>query len=266
MAKLHIDHLAAQLTKGTLYLAMEKLPEDREETYGNAMNRSSSQNMKQQHLAMITSRWITFTKQPLETGALQHAVSMATDSKEINEEDLIDVDLLVSFCCGFVSNDRESSVIRHVHHTLQIYLEDKLPRVQSNIEIARTCLRCLGCPVFATPCEDTKSLTEWMGRYKLSPYAASHWADHVPEGSQILEQVVLETFENDGNRTPMLQMQYCTSKKWVRCKRTYNYSKVHLASAHGLSNICHTLLCNYQPRNILEKLSKPKRLCLFGIL
>ena len=62
MAKLHIDHLTTQLTKRTLHLALESLPEDRDEAYENVMNRISSQNEREKHLAMTTLKMDYFCK------------------------------------------------------------------------------------------------------------------------------------------------------------------------------------------------------------
>jgi hypothetical protein len=261
MAKLHIDHLAAQVTERKLHSALEQLPVDRDEAYGNVMDRISSQNEAQKHLAMTTLKWITFAKEPLQTGALQLALSKATNSKEINE-DLIDVEQLVSFCAGIVTIDCESGIIRHVHYTIQKYLEAKLPQAESSIEIARTCLSYLTFPVFSTPCANRDSLIDRRRKYGLSSYAASHWADHVRDGSEEhLQDVVLATFEGDGRRDSVLQLQ----GQGYDFRPSFNFSLLHWASYHGLSNICQALLSNYKAGNRLGWLITRKRLFPFGM-
>lgn len=266
MAKLHTDLLTEQLTERELHSALEQLPEDLSKAYGNVMNRISSQNEKRRHLAMTTLKWITYTKEPLETGALQHALAVTPDSTDINEKDLIDIELLVSFCVGIVSIDYESDIIRLVHYTIQKYLENELPPVQGNIDIARTCLNYLAFDVFSTPCDNKNSLNERMGKYKLSSYAAFHWADHVREGlEEHLQALVLATFESDGKLDSMLQLRDGILW-WGEIYSSYDSSLLHLASSHGLSNICQTLLSNYKRGNVLGRFMKYYRLYLFDIL
>jgi hypothetical protein len=263
MAKLQIDLLAEQLTERELHSALENLPEDLSQAYGNVMNRISAQNEKQRHLAMTTLKWITYTTEPLKAGALQHALAVIPDFTEINEKDLIDIEQLVSFCVGIVTIDREGGIIRLVHYTIQKYLEKELPRVRANIEIARTCLSYLTLDVFSMPCDNEDSLNERIRKYKLSSYAASHWADHVrgrPE--EHLQALVLATFESDGTRDSMLQLRD-NPRRSYGFYSSYNSSLLHLASSHGLSNICKTLLSNYKRG---WRLINYKRLYLFSLL
>jgi hypothetical protein len=266
MAKLHTDLLAEQLTERDLHSALEQLPEDLNKAYGNVMNRISSQNEKRRHLAMTTLKWITYAKEPLETGALQHALAITPDSTEINEKDLIDIEQLISFCVGIVSIDHESGIIRLVHYTIQKYLENELPSVQGNIDIGRTCLNYLAFDAFSTPSDNQDSLNERMGKYKLGSYAASHWAAHIREGlEEHVQALVLATFESDGKRDSMFQLRY-KELDFLKFRSPYNGSLLHLTSFHGLSNICQTLLSNYMRGNAFSRFMKHYRLDLFDML
>jgi len=248
MAKLHIDLLAEQLTEGQLHSALEKLPEDLNEAYGSVIKRISAQNEKPRHLAKTALKWVTYAKEPLKAEELRHAIAVAPSSTDINEKDLIDIELLVSFCVGIVSIDREGGIIRLVHYTAQKYLEKELQSVQANTQIARTCLSYLAFDVFLVSCDDNPSLEERIRKYKLSSYAASHWGDHVREGLQEqLHALVLATFENKGKRDSMLQLFYGRSS-------SYHLSLLHLASSQGLANTCQILLSNWKRGNIMRRL------------
>jgi hypothetical protein len=255
MAKLHIDLLAEKLTEGDIHATLENLPEDLSKAYGSVMNRIAVQDKKQRDLAMTALKWVTYTKERLKAEALQHGLAVTPDSTEINDKDLIDIDLLVSFCMGIVTIDREGGTIRLVHYTVQNYLEKTLQSMEANTEIAKTCLSYLAFDVFSAPCENINSLKDRLKKYKLSNYAASHWADHARgKAEEHLQATVLATFESNGKCDSMLQLQD-QSISW-KFKSSYKWSPLHLASSNGLSHICQTLLNKYKRENILGRFMK----------
>jgi hypothetical protein len=72
------------------------------------------------------------------------ALSLEPDMERLEEEDLIDIELLLSSCAGLVILNQEDGVIRLVHYTTQDYLEWQLAKVEANTSIARVCLMCFG--------------------------------------------------------------------------------------------------------------------------
>jgi len=260
MAKLHIDLLAEQLTEREVNSALENLPVDLSEAYGSVMKRISAQKEKQRHLAMTTLKWITYAKEPLKGEELQHALAVTPESTDINEKDFVDIDSLVSFCVGIVTVDPKSGIIRLVHYTVQKYLEKQFPQVQANTEIARTCLGYLAFDAFSMFCEDTKSFEERVKKYKFSSYAGFYWADHVREGAEDqLHPLILATFESEGKRDSMLQLQV-----QYYSRAPYKYSLLHLAASEGLSNLCKALLSNWKRGNILRRKFNWRRFYLFS--
>jgi len=260
MAKLHIDLLAEQVTDGEVNSAFESLPEDLSEAYGSVMKRISVQKEKQRHIAMTALKWITYARRPLKAEELQHALAVTPDSTDINEKDFVDVDSLVSFCVGIVTVDPESGIIRLVHYTVQKYLEKQFPQVQANTEIARTCFGYLAFDVFSMSCEDAWSFEERVKKYKFSSYAGIYWADHVREGAEDhLHPLVLATFESEGRRDSMLQLQDLNFSS-----ESYNYSLLHLAASQGLSKLCKALLSNWKRGNILRRKFNWGRFYLFS--
>jgi len=261
MAKLHIDLLAEQLTDREVNSALESLPEDLSEAYGSVMKRISVQKEKQRHIAMTALKWITYAKEPLKAGQLQHALAVTPESTDINEKDFVDIGSLVSFCVGIVTVDPESGIIRLVHYTVQKYLEKQFPQVQANTEIARTCLGYLAFDAFSMFCEDVPSFEERVKKYKFSSYAGVYWADHVREGAEDhLHPLVLATFESEGKRHSMLQLQ----GRYYYPSPPYNYSLLHLAGSQGLSKLCKALLSNWKRGNILRRKFNWRRFYLFS--
>jgi hypothetical protein len=261
MAKLHIDLLAEQVTDGEVNSALESLPEDLSEAYGSVMKRISVQKEKQRHIAMTALKWITYARRPLKAEELQHALAVTPDSTDIlNEKDFVDVDSLVSFCVGIVTVDPESGIIRLVHYTVQKYLEKQFPQVQANTEIARTCLGYLAFDAFSMFSGDRRSFEERVKKYRFSSYAGIYWADHVREGAEDhLHPLILATFESEGKRDSMLQLQ---DRDFLDAP--YSYSLLHLAASQGLPNLCKAVLSNWKRGNILRRKFNWRRFYLFS--
>jgi hypothetical protein len=81
------------------------------------MERINRQKEGFQLLANNVLLWITCAKRPLTTIELQHAIAVEIDEPELDEDNLPDIDDLISVCAGLVTIDKESNIIRLVHYT-----------------------------------------------------------------------------------------------------------------------------------------------------
>ena len=104
-------------------------------------------------LARKILTWLTYSLRPLRVTELQHALALEPEDTFLDEDALPDEGLLISLCAGLVAIDKESDIIRLVHHTTQEYFErsrmDLFP--DGHREIAHTCLTYLSLEKFATP-------------------------------------------------------------------------------------------------------------------
>jgi len=87
------------------------------------MERITGQKPGLKKLAMDVLAWITCAKRPLTTVELQHALAVEAGEPGIDEENLTQVDDMVSVCAGLVTVDEESDIMRLVHYTTQEYFE-----------------------------------------------------------------------------------------------------------------------------------------------
>ena len=74
------------------------------------------------HIAELAKRvlsWITCARRPLTTSELQHALAVEAGQSELNQDNLEEIDIMVSVCAGLVTVDQESDIIRLVHYTTQ---------------------------------------------------------------------------------------------------------------------------------------------------
>ena len=86
------------------------------------MERIGGQVKDQEELAKQVLSWITCAKRPLTTSELQHALAVEVGESALDEENLPQIEDIVSVCAGLVTVDKESKFIRLVHYITQEYL------------------------------------------------------------------------------------------------------------------------------------------------
>jgi len=91
--------------------ALDKLPEEMDNTYDEAMERIERQDDNRKQLARRVLSWIIYVVRPLSVKELQHALAVVPDSTNIDPEDIIDDEILTSVCSGLVVIDEERNVI-----------------------------------------------------------------------------------------------------------------------------------------------------------
>ena len=88
-----------------------------------AMERIKRQNSDAQELAFQTLSWISCAKKTLTTQELRHALAVEQDRQDLDEENLSDLEDILSDCAGLVVVDEESQIIRLVHYATQEFFE-----------------------------------------------------------------------------------------------------------------------------------------------
>ncbi|KAJ6596404.1 hypothetical protein DFH09DRAFT_1407609 [Mycena vulgaris] len=167
LAKLHIDSLSTKNTIREVREALNALPEDLYGSYDIAIQRIDAQSNADRKTAHSTITWVVNAKRPLTVEELQVALAVKPGMQKLDEEeDLADIDIILSVCAGLVIVDKESSVVRLVHYTTQEYLDSiqaqKFPDAQT--EITRTLLTFLafdGYPNSSWNLENLPPLVEY---------------------------------------------------------------------------------------------------------
>jgi hypothetical protein len=113
--------------------------------YKEAIGRIQGQIADSQELAKQVLSWIIYTKRPLTTLELQHALAVEIGKSKLDEENLPDIEDMVSVYAGLITVDKESDIIRLVHYTAQEYFERNLTTWFPNAQrdIAMTCITYL---------------------------------------------------------------------------------------------------------------------------
>ena len=115
------------------------------EAYHQTMERIRGQEAGFRQLAENVLSWITCAKRPLATSELQHALAVEVGEPEVDEENLPQIEDMVSVCAGLVTVDEESGIIRLVHYTIQEYFKQIQERwfLNAETDIMKVCITYL---------------------------------------------------------------------------------------------------------------------------
>jgi hypothetical protein len=167
--------------------------------YEEAMERVEGQITNSRDLAKQVLSWITCAKRPLITSELRHALGVEIGESELDEENLPEVEDIISVCAGLVTVDEKSNIIRLVHYTTQEYFERTwtswFPSAQADIAI--TCVTYLSFDTFETGF--CKTQNDFETRLQLNPlydYAARNWGHHTRLALIEVEQLILDFLES----------------------------------------------------------------------
>ena len=142
------------------------------------MERIEGQVKDQEDLAKLVLSWITCAKRPLTTSEFQHALAVEVSQSKMDEDNLPDIEDMVSVCAGLVTVDEESDIIRLIHYTMQEYFVRTQSRWFPNAEadITTVCITYLSFSVFGGGfCQMDDEFEERLSSNRLYDYAAQNW-------------------------------------------------------------------------------------------
>jgi hypothetical protein len=100
LAHLHLNSLQGKWSPKAIRTALEKLPSGSrayDETYTSAMERIEGQ-VDSKELAKCVLSWIICTKRPLAATELQHALAVEVGEPKLDNDNLSQVEDMVSVC------------------------------------------------------------------------------------------------------------------------------------------------------------------------
>jgi ankyrin repeat protein len=183
-----------------LRAALKNLPSGSiayDHAYNDAMFRIEGQVTDQEDLAKQVLSWITCAERPLNILELQYALAVEAGESELDEDNLPELEDMVSVCAGLVTIDKESNIIRLVHYTTQEYFERTqsywFPNAQAGI--TATCVSYLSFDAFERGfCQTDDEFEDRLLSSRFFEYAAQNWGHHARKAStlsQVLSQAIL---------------------------------------------------------------------------
>ncbi|KAJ7440551.1 ankyrin repeat domain-containing protein, partial [Mycena galericulata] len=170
---LHIESLSEEATIKAVQEALKHLPKGLNTTYDSAMKRIEDQGDKNKQIAYSTLTWVVNAKRPLTVSEIQTALAVEPDSQELDDDNVMDIQTILSVCAGLVIMDKESSLVRLVHYTTQEYLDSIQARLfpDAQTEIARTLLTVLAFDGYP---DSSWKLGDLPPLVKYSQYCLAH--------------------------------------------------------------------------------------------
>ncbi|KAF7365837.1 hypothetical protein MVEN_00457900 [Mycena venus] len=145
LAKLHLESLITKPTIKAIRNALEHLPKGLNDTYDIGMQRIDSQSEEDRKVAHSALTWVANAKRPLSVEEVQTALAIEPDARQLDKDNLMDINLILAACAGLVIMDEQHSIVRLVHYTTQEYLDsiqsERFPDAQT--EITRALLTLL---------------------------------------------------------------------------------------------------------------------------
>jgi hypothetical protein len=144
LAQLLMDSFRDKLTVRDVKSALQNLPQGSDAydvAYHAAMERIFAQGKGSSKMAKKILAWILCANRPLSTLELLHALAVEREDSEIDEDNIMEAEQLLTICAGLVTIDEQSDSVRFIHYTTQDYLQRNQQRwlPQADFEIARAC-------------------------------------------------------------------------------------------------------------------------------
>ncbi|GFF95605.1 ankyrin repeat and SAM domain-containing protein 3 [Aspergillus udagawae] len=184
LARLYLDSLKGKCSITAIKKVLNKFKtgsEVYENAYEKAMKQIQQQIGDRAELAKRVLAWLTFAERTLTLTELQHALAVVIGESSFDEENLPDMEEIISSCSGLITYNEEDHIIRLVHYTTQEYLEQTWTSWFPNAHcaIGDVCVTYLCYDDFeAGRCEGEYKYEERCQKYPLYTYAAESWLYH----------------------------------------------------------------------------------------
>ena len=228
------------------------------QAYEQAMERINGQKPGLKDLAKRVLFWITCAKRPLTTSELQHALAVEVGEPKLDEENLPQIEDVVSVCAGLVTVDEESGVIRLVHYTTQEYFKRTRERWFPNAEtdITKVCVTYLSFHAFESGfCQTDAEFEERLRLNQLYDYVAHHWGNHAREALTLSQQVVgfLESkFKTQAASQALLAIKEYSWHSEYSQEVPKQMTGLHLAAFFGVYEAANTLIIRGQSLDLKD--------------
>ncbi|KAF3222658.1 hypothetical protein TWF106_005464 [Orbilia oligospora] len=261
LAKLHFESIRYKTTLKRIKTALETLPIG-ETAYASAyettLGRIKTNDSDPEKIANQALWWIVCAKRPLTTSELQHALAVEVGEPSLDEENLPEIQDIISLCAGLVTVDEESDIVRLVHYTAQEYLERTWEKwfPNAHVDITERCITYLSYDIFKPHIpeeeeeeeeeeekEDSSIITPVLGSRILYDYALQNWVYHATTSSIETTPLVLEFLKSEAgvsaySQTLSTLQGYIDYGQWPPKRVT----GVHLATYFGLPKSVEELL------------------------
>ncbi|KAJ5108060.1 hypothetical protein N7456_004735 [Penicillium angulare] len=280
LAKLYLDFLGNATTHKAVRTALFRFSDTPnssspgevtnafDRVYGRIMRRIQDQPKGLHQLANKVLSWITCAMRPLSPLALQHALAVDSNSREVEEENVPNLEDMITVCAGLVTIDEASNIIRLTHHTAREYFERTrdiwFPDAQGMI--TGTCINYISSEKLSA--RSFKLMDQVYDPSSLYYYAALNWGNHARMSSlDGSEQVMKLLARTENMKVCSAAMIYIVREEQNQIRWTSisnlggssqyflgdELSAVQLAAYFGLRRSMSALLSNNNTRHLSSR-------------
>jgi ankyrin repeat domain-containing protein 50 len=116
-AKLQLEALRNCVNALDIEETLEAFPTDIQAIYTSTWERICAQSPKLANLAKLVLLWITHAQTELTIGTLRRAVATSPDTYIFEAKRIVPEALLLSVCCGLVSFDKKTRLVRLIRES-----------------------------------------------------------------------------------------------------------------------------------------------------
>ncbi|KAH6874847.1 ankyrin repeat domain-containing protein 28 [Coprinopsis sp. MPI-PUGE-AT-0042] len=147
-AKLQLEALRTCVSALDMEETLQAFPSDIEAIYAKTWERILAQGPKQSNLAKLTLLWITHANGEMTIDMLRRAVATSPETYAFESKRMVPEVLLLSVCCGLVSVDEKTRLVRLIHYTTR---DAMLPRILDLFPVPHALLGHV-CIAYVTQC------------------------------------------------------------------------------------------------------------------
>ncbi|TFK18192.1 hypothetical protein FA15DRAFT_675483 [Coprinopsis marcescibilis] len=235
VASLQLDMLRSCINIDGLRKALDGLPSGVGAMYSATMERIEAQDDSNVVKRALT--WLIHTRRPLSMDDLLHAIAVYPDTFKFNPELLLTVDTLLSLCCGLITYEPKSNMVRLVHYTAKDFLEPylKSENPDPHSMMACTCVEHLlhhSLHVWINPDPDhhnyERAHEPIYQKHPFVEYAHKNWAPHSQRSISLPIPV--------GNFIRQCRSFLVYNGRWAYKE---SIAAVHVAAALGFHQLLH---------------------------
>ncbi|KAH6911841.1 hypothetical protein BKA70DRAFT_863385 [Coprinopsis sp. MPI-PUGE-AT-0042] len=207
-ASLQLDALCECATAREVQQTLEVFPSRIEDVYLQTWHRILGQKPSHVLLAKATLVWVLNASRSMTIEELERAVATSPETFAFEPDRLAPGTTLIALCCGLVTFEEESRLVRLVHYTandtLQGLLSDSFPHPYSHL--AMVCIAHLTACGFQNTRIGTKE--EFDAALEADPllaYASVAWATHAQKSLDVEDtRRTIASFISGSNAYPTL--------------------------------------------------------------
>lgn len=178
---LQIRIILDQTSKSDMKRALHNVSKSLTAAFQSTIQRINRLSETRKDLALRSLMWISHARRPMNMVELQHALATRLDDVDLDRDNIPFPRTLLDCCCGLVEVDRDNSIVRLVHHSLEEYLRDYSHGLfkDADMLITRICLRYLSFESMdQLPTQSRADFNTAITHLPFIDYASAEWGHH----------------------------------------------------------------------------------------